>query len=90
MNVLLLVASKGRRVVKPSAVRVGLCGMDDVQHFVKYDVLDDKSRHRLAVERTADRDDAVSGVVVAENAIGFARRPSKSWLFYAIPKISSI
>lgn len=72
MDVFLLVSAKCRRVVEPSAVRVGLCGMDDVQHFVKYDVFDDKTRHRLAVERTADRDDAVSGVVMPENAVCFA------------------
>jgi len=72
----LFAAAEGRGMVVPAAVD-DLCRVIDVEHLVEDDVLDDEFRDKGRIERFADDDGLVGGIVVAEDAIGFPYRPGQ-------------
>src|SRR5262245_30489127 len=83
----LLFRAKSRCVIVPPAIN-DLGGVLDVQHLVIEDVLDEPLRHVTRVERFADRDGVVDGVVMAENPLGPTLRPGQHWLLELIIEIS--
>ena len=71
-----LIAFERRRVDVAAAVDRAN-GMDNVEHLVENDVIDDISRDVDRIERTADRDVVERAVVVAEDAKRLSCGPGK-------------
>src|SRR6266576_7323350 len=65
----LLFSSKRERVVIASAVDYA-GGMFDVQHFVKEDVFDEPLGNVSGIQNLADRDRAMRGIMMTQNASG--------------------
>ena len=70
---LLLIRTEFGGVVVAAAVVIVLGRVKHVEHLVINDVLHDEAGNIARVERAADGDVVMSGVVMAEDTIGFGR-----------------
>jgi len=64
--------------------------MFDVQHFVEHDVFDEPLGHFPRIQRLANRDRIVGGIVMAKDAAGSSLRPRQDRLRDRIFKVTSV
>src|SRR5205085_2425757 len=88
-RVAFLFSAKGFRVIEATTIDKPRW-MFDMQHLVIEDVLDKPFGPVRGVERLADHDGVVDGIVVAENAARAARRPSERRLLKCIVQITPV
>ena len=71
MRELTFISPKCGRMVIPPAIDIN-CRMNNMEHLVKHHILNDKARCFFCVQRSADNDGILSGVVMTEDTISLS------------------